>query len=103
MRRIGLYLNTTVTLVRTTLASGDRTETETSGVSAAKFEDRVYVRSETGGHYEDVTFLGFKHDTDLEGVDKIIVDGVRRAIKSITPVRESRFSSRISHIEVQLA
>ena len=102
MTRIGIYLNTTVTIVKIALASGDRTEVEVPNVPAARFRANSFVRTPTGDSYVSKTFIGFLSNVDIDGEDEIIVDGVKRPIANIEYVKESRFSTAVDHIEVEL-
>ncbi len=102
MKRLGQYLKDTITVVKVTLSSGDRTEVQVPGIKCAIFKNRVFVRSPAGDYYEDKTFIGLPYDTDITMQDDVIVNSVQRPVKDITPVRESRHSSAIDHIEVEI-
>jgi len=100
--RIGMYLNTTVTIVRVSLSSGDRAESLVTNVPAAVFQRDMLIETVTGKATVSKTFVAFKNDVTIGGQDEIIIDGVRRPIVDITQVRMSRFSSAIDHIEVEV-
>ena len=103
MIRIGQYLNSTVTIVKVSLARGDRTEIEVPDVPVALFRRRDFVRTPAGDSYVSKSFLGFLPTVDITGQDEVIVDGVKRPIADIEHVRVSRYSSAVDHIEVELA
>lgn len=102
MKRIGQYLNTTVTINRITLVEGDRTETPEEDVPAAVFTAKKFVQTPEGVSYIDKTFVGLKSDETISGQDEIIIDDIKYPIANIDRVRESRYSSAIDHIEVEL-
>jgi hypothetical protein len=102
MKRIGPYLNTTVTIIQVTLSEGDRTEVTISNVPAALFNVETFVKTTTGGFMVNKSFVGLESDVVITGQDEILIDGVKYPVVGITPVRESRYSSAISHIEVEL-
>lgn len=102
MKRIGLYFDTTITIIKVTLALGNRSVSSIENVPAAMFRRDVFHKTLMGGFYESKDFIGLKHDANITGEDEVTVNGIKRTISNITKVRESRYSSGISHLEVEL-
>jgi len=100
--RIGAYLVETVTIVKVTLAAGDRSEVSVPNVPAAVFKREFYRESPAGKETVSKTFIGLQAGTDITGQDEIILDGVKRSVVDIAKVRVSRYSSEIGHLEVEL-
>lgn len=98
---ISKYLKHRVTIVKVTLARGDRSETEISDVPAFVTSTRAVVRDVSGDHFVDKTLVIMEHDADVTEQDEIKIGDVSTPIAKITAPKSTR-SSTESHLEVLL-
>jgi len=101
MSRISKYLTHRVTIVKVTLARGDRTEKEISNVPAFVTSVRTATKDISGTHFVDRTLVFLEHDADVTEQDEIKVSDVASPIAEIRAPRSPR-SSTASHLEVLL-
>jgi len=101
MSGISKYLTHTVTIVKVTLARGERTVTEIDDVPAFITSIRTVIRDVSGDHFVDKTLIMLEHDTDVTEQDEIKVGSVASPIAEIRAPRSTR-SSNASHLEVLL-
>ena len=98
---ISQYLTHTVTIVKVTLARGERTEVEISDVPSFICSKRSVVRGVSGDHFVDQTLIFLEHDANVTEQDEIKINDVATPIAKITAPRSTR-SSTESHLEVLL-
>ena len=101
MSEISKYLTHKVTIVKVTLARGERSESEISDVSAFVTSRRTVFRDASGDHFADKTLILMESDADVTEKDEIKVNDVASPIAEIKAPRSTR-SSNVSHLEVLL-
>ena len=101
MSVVSKYLTHRVTIVKVTLARGDRSVTEIPDIPAFICSKRTVIRDASGDHFVDKTLVFLEHDANVTEQDEIKVNDVATPIAKITPPKSTR-SSDASHLEVYL-
>jgi len=101
MSAITKYLVHKVTIIKVTLARGDRTEVPIPDVPAFICSERSAIQDVSGTHFVDRTLIFMEHDANVTEQDEIKVDDVASPIAKIRGPKSLR-SSDPSHLEVLL-
>lgn len=98
---ISKYLKHRVTIIKVTLARGDRTVVEIPNVPAFVCSKRAVIKDVSGDHFVDKTLVIMEHDANITEQDEIKINDVATPIAKITAPKSTR-SSTESHLEVLL-
>ena len=101
MSVISKYLTHRVTIVKVTLARGERSEIEIPDIAAFVASKRTVIRDVSGDHFVDKTLIFMDPDANVTEKDEIKVYNVASPIAEIKAPKSTR-SSTVSHLEVLL-